>query len=52
MTLLIIFCAWLAVGAAMHYRIRQNRRRYRMERAHRSVNAWLKGNGGWFEEEQ
>lgn len=43
-----IILLWLLVTVAMAARIRQNRKRYRIGRANRSMRAWV-NKGQWYE---
>lgn len=46
----MIFAAgWLAIGCALAWRIRDNRRRYRLQLSNRTLRAWVNNRGKWFE---
>ena len=46
---ILYLSGWFAIGLALRYRIRKNRRRYRMRRADRSLSAWIRNDGRWHE---
>ena len=46
----ILASGWLAIGLALRWRIRQNRKRYRFNRTNRTTRAWVRNGGRWFED--
>jgi hypothetical protein len=45
--LLLYLAISVPFSIAVGYRIRQNRRRYRIRRAHGSLRAWVQNRGRW-----
>lgn len=47
--LLSLLVVWVLVTLLVSIRIRQNRKRYRIGRANRSMRAWVNNGGKWYQ---
>lgn len=47
MKLAVLIALWVLCTVAMCFRIRQNRKRYRIRRANRTMRSWIHNRGIW-----